>query len=402
MHIFISYAKRDTRALARRLRDELVKLPDVTAWMDESIRVGGSWPQQIQREIDRCDLVIVLLSPDIHRDPASPEGPSFVLKELNYALYEVHKPVLPVMARRTLKPLVLADVQHIDLNANQDVEPVIDAVRRCLEEPASRPTDRKRTTHVTFVEMAMPPDFPLQPPFEWRNVSAGYVVIEDAVPRGGTKGGRYWVEAFAMGRFPVTNAQYDVFLDDRDGYVNPGWWDFSPEAHQWRREHPKPRGSAFEGHDLPCTNVSWYEAVAFCDWLAFKTGLHAVLPTEQQWQRAAQGDDNRVYPWGNEFDPNRCNHGNHVGRPTPVTRYATGASPFGVMDMSGNVWEWCLNEWGAEVARLSGGGMRVVRGGSWGFYQSLARVTSRNWHDPGDWAVNQGFRIALSSPFPER
>jgi formylglycine-generating enzyme required for sulfatase activity len=91
-----------------------------------------------------------------------------------------------------------------------------------------------------------------------------------------------------------------------------------------------------------------------------------------------------------------------VGQPTPVTRYPTGASPYGVTDMSGNVWEWCLNEWGTDSARLSGGWMRVVRGGSWGFYQSLARVTSRNWHDPSDWAVNQGFRIALAGPIQER
>jgi formylglycine-generating enzyme required for sulfatase activity len=402
MHVFISYAKRDTRALARRLRDGLAALPGVTAWMDESIEVGGSWPQQIQHEIDRCDLVIVLLSPDIQRDPASPEGPSFVLKELNYALYEVHKPVLPVMARRTLKPLVLADVQHVDLNPDQDVEPVIEAVRCRLEDSTGNPSDKKRTTQSAPVEVALPHDFPLQPPFEWCKVSAGYVVLEDVSPRGGTKGGRYWVEAFTIARYPITNAQYDVFVDDRDGYVNPGWWGFSAEARQWRRDHAKPRGSAFEGHDLPCTNVSWYEAVAFGYWLAFKAGLEAMLPTEQQWQRAAQGDDGRDYPWGVEFDPNRCNHGNHVGRPTPVTRYAMGASPFGVTDMSGNVWEWCLNEWGAEIARTSGGGMRAVRGGSWGFYQSLARVTSRNWHDPGDWAVNQGFRIALAGPVQER
>jgi formylglycine-generating enzyme required for sulfatase activity len=402
MHIFISYAKKDTGALARQLRDELAALPGVTAWMDESIEVGGSWPQQIQGEIDRCDLVIVLLSPDIHRDPASPEGPSFVLKELNYALYEVHKPVLPVIAQRTLKPLVLADMQHIDLNSDHSLERVIEAIRHRIEDPARRASEKKRTTQVTAVNAVLPRDFPLQPPFEWCNVPAGYVAIEDASARGGTRGGRYRVEAFAIGKYPITNAQYDVFVDDRDGYVNPGWWDFSPEARQWRRDHTKPRGSAYEGHDLPCTNVSWYEAVAFCSWLAFKTGLDTMLPTEQQWQRAAQGDDNREYPWGDEFDPNRCNQGNHVGQPTPVTRYPTGASPYGVTDMSGNVWEWCLNEWGTDSARLSGGGMRVVRGGSWGFYQSLARVTSRNWHDPSDWAVNQGFRIALASPIQER
>jgi formylglycine-generating enzyme required for sulfatase activity len=189
-----------------------------------------------------------------------------------------------------------------------------------------------------------------------------------------------------------------VFIDDPDGYMISSWWRFSPEAEQWRRDRPKPCGPAFEGADLPCTKVSWYEAVAFCRWLSSKSGLEIMLPTEQQWQRAAQGDDGREYPWGDEFDPSRCNFGNNVGGPTPVTKYPLGASPYGVMNMSGNTWEWCLNEWGADSTRLKGNGVRGVRGGSWGFYQNLARAAARNWHDPGDWAVNQSFRIALTSP----
>jgi hypothetical protein len=114
-HIFISYSKKDTQPLARHLRDMLAALSGVTAWMDESIEVGGSWPMQIQQQIDLSDLVVVLISPDVHRDPLSPEGPSFVLNELNYALYEAHKPVVPVLAQRTHMPLQLAGVQHIDL-----------------------------------------------------------------------------------------------------------------------------------------------------------------------------------------------------------------------------------------------------------------------------------------------
>jgi formylglycine-generating enzyme required for sulfatase activity len=310
---------------------------------------------------------------------------------------------------------VLADVQHIDLTPSpgNGIERVMEEIRRRIgnhvsaqaEQSVEPPEKKKRMTqnaHPAAPSEAAPPrDFPLPPPFEWCNVSAGYVTLEDASGRGGTKGGRYWVEAFALAKYPVTNAQYDVFADDPDGYMNSGWWDYSPEAQQWRKEHPKPRGSVYGGSDLPCTNISWYEAIAFCYWLAYETGLEVVLPTEQQWQRAAQGDDGWEYPWGNEFDPNCCNHGNNVGRPTPVARYATGASPYGVMDMSGNVWEWCLTEWGTDSTRLKGNGVRVVRGGSWGFYQSLARAAARNWHDPRDWAVNQGFRIAVTRPIKQ-
>ena len=171
------------------------------------------------------------------------------------------------------------------------------------------------------------------------------------------KGGRYWVEAFAIGKYPITNAQYDVFIDDQDGYRELRLVGlFARGAAVARVIIPSRAALRLKAADLPCTNISWYEAVAFCRWLSSKTGLEIMLPTEQQWQRAAQGDDGREYPWGDEFDPSRCNFGNNVGRPTPVTKYALGASPYGVMNMSGNTWEWCLTEWGTDSTRLKGNG----------------------------------------------
>lgn len=127
------------------------------------------------------------------------------------------------------------------------------------------------------------------------------------------------------------------------------------------------------GDDFPRTDVSWYEAVAFCRWLTEKALiLHPSgtsdhweirLPSEQEWQRAAQGNDGREYPWGNRFDKARANtFESGIGAATPVTRFTGGASPFGVMDMCGNVWEWCLTDLNTGSRDTSVNGPRMLRG----------------------------------------
>src|SRR5262245_33816978 len=118
MHIFISYAKADTRDLALQLRDALTALPGVTAWMDTSIHSGDDWAAQIQDEIDRADLVIVLLSQDVNRPPNHPNGRSFVLKEIHYA-QQGKKTIIPVMAQLTRVPLELAGIEYINFAHDQ-------------------------------------------------------------------------------------------------------------------------------------------------------------------------------------------------------------------------------------------------------------------------------------------
>src|SRR5690606_8543992 len=124
--------------------------------------------------------------------------------------------------------------------------------------------------------------------------------------------------------------------------------------------------SQWNGADYPVVGVSWYEAVAFCRWLSEATGEAITLPTEEQWQYAAQGDDGRKYPWGDEWDCTRCNNSVepcHSDGTTPVRQYeGPGDSPFGVVDMSGNVWEWTLTEYESGVNDLDGANNRVIRG----------------------------------------
>jgi formylglycine-generating enzyme required for sulfatase activity len=207
----------------------------------------------------------------------------------------------------------------------------------------------------------------LPQPFDWCHIPAGAVEIrygcgDMTYPI--EKNEIFHVPEFFMAKYPVTNAQYDVFINHADGYKNPAWWDFSDEAKLWRDENSTPETPNFTDATMPRTRVSWYDAVAFCRWISAITGNTITLPSEQQWQRAAQGDDGREYPWGNSWDAKRCNHDS--SDITPVTHYeGLGDSPFGVVDMAGNVWDWT-----SEPFRISedGGeelGVCIARGGSW-------------------------------------
>ena len=142
--------------------------------------------------------------------------------------------------------------------------------------------------------------------------------------------------------------------------------------------------------NLPVTNVNWSEARAFC---AFAGGR---LPSEDEWEKAARGGDGREFPWGKELDCARANWGNfenegpcagkNPGKPVDVGSYLQGASPFGVLDMAGNVWEWVADKYDRDPTR------RVVRGGSCCSYFVEPRAANRNAWDPSHRDGDLGFR----------
>lgn len=234
-------------------------------------------------------------------------------------------------------------------------------------------------------------------PFAWIPIPAEQVTLSR---RGGyiTAPLTQTVPAFSMARYPITNAQYDVFVSADDGYHQPDWWLFSADARQWHASHPTalpPYGTA----DHPRTHVTWYECVAFCQWLSFRTDAIIRLPTEAEWQLAGQGTDNRAYPWGDEWDADRCHHNLTHGAigTLPVQCYeGRGDSPYGVVDMIGNVWEWCLTAWSSGENDPNGDSVRVLRGGSWfDDVMSHFTVTARS-----SWSVDlasdlRGFRIVM-------
>ena len=169
---------------------------------------------------------------------------------------------------------------------------------------------------------------------------------------------RYWI-----GKTPVTNAQFRPFVES-DGYTNQAYW--TTVGWQWRergefygghtnlqwreRKVVKPHywdDAKWNGADYPVVGVSWFEALAYCRWLTKQTGIAFHLPSEAEWEKAARGTDGRIYPWGNTWEAGRCNSKEaNIEGTTPVGKYPTGASPYGALDMAGNVREWCVTKCG--------------------------------------------------------
>lgn len=226
----------------------------------------------------------------------------------------------------------------------------------------------------------------------------------------------YWID-----RYPVTNGAYMDFIED-GGYRDPRWW--LPQGWEWvertgveaplfwtrdgatwwrvrfGREEPVPK-------DEPVQHVSWYEADAYARWAGKR------LPTEAEWEKACGG---RTHPWGDGETAgldhwanlyHLANLGHRAARPAPVGAYPDGASPYGVEQLLGDVWEW-TDSWFqpypgyrtfpyeeySEV--FFGETYRVLRGGSWATHPSAIRTTFRNWDYPIRRQIFAGFRCARS------
>jgi formylglycine-generating enzyme required for sulfatase activity len=217
-----------------------------------------------------------------------------------------------------------------------------------------------------------------------------------------------WIEipgkGYSIAKYPITNAQFAKFIET-GGYQNQQWWTKAGWARREKDKWTKPRywtSSKWNGVEQPVVGVSWVESVAFCLWLSDVTGEKIMLPTEAQWQYAAQGTDGREYPWGKQWDASRCNNNvdsKGIGKTSPVRQYeGKGDSPFGVVDMAGNVWEWCLTDYENKTNDVnSDATLRVLRGGSWVNYGTdRFRCDYRDWYVPHGRDDFIGFRISCS------
>lgn len=243
----------------------------------------------------------------------------------------------------------------------------------------------------------------LPKPFAWVDIPAGPVTLRESVEVKSYFGTSRWylLPHFMMGKYPVTNAQYLKFVED-GGYQDATWWTIDGWRIRQKHGWSEPQfwsNDRWNLPDHPVIGVSWYEAMAFCQWLRTTTGENISLPTEQQWQRAAQGNLPRLYPWGDHFDPRNCNcsaqSSLRTNGTTPVTKHVPhGESPFGLADMAGNVWEWCVTIYDTGRESLEGTDNRVQRGGSWkNEFAHMVRTEHRRQYAPQERRDNVGFRL---------
>ncbi|MCP4107302.1 MAG: SUMF1/EgtB/PvdO family nonheme iron enzyme [Desulfobacteraceae bacterium] len=202
---------------------------------------------------------------------------------------------------------------------------------------------------------------------------------------------------YYIAKYPVTVGQFNVFMQD-NGYQSDEMW------YSWNK---------FDNY--PVVYVSWNDTVKYCEWLTEKFREKGYdwkikLPTEAQWEKTARGDDGNIYPWGDEFDTEKLNcYETKIGSTSPVGCFPKGNSLYGHSDMSGNIWEWCLdscdwndnwnvvtdtykdgivdpfNEWGSN---------RVIRGGSWGYDAQGCRSAFRGRLAPDNRNGLVGFRLS--------
>lgn len=218
---------------------------------------------------------------------------------------------------------------------------------------------------------------------------------------------RVYLDSFHLDKHEVTNRQFEEFVQATD-HRPPTFWSSHPQLSE---------------PGLPVVGVSWHDADAYCSWAGKR------LPTEAEWEKAARGVDGHIYPWGNNWDRNKLRSAEHIAgrpledfsswfawqriattdpvlaRPTAVGTHHQGVSPFGVMDMAGNVWEWVADWYGPDYYARSpsrnprgpaGGELKVLRGGGW----DVPRVVANTWFRENvfppsfDQAPVTGFRCA--------
>ncbi|MGA8224492.1 MAG: SUMF1/EgtB/PvdO family nonheme iron enzyme [Candidatus Acidiferrales bacterium] len=197
---------------------------------------------------------------------------------------------------------------------------------------------------------------------------------------------RVWVDAFELGACQVTNAEYGKFMA-ATGHRKPLHWG----------------DPLFSDPGQPVVAPSWFDTVAYCEWLSARTGRGYRLPTEAEWERAARGGaEGKTYPWGDEPLESLANYGARWrNAPEAVGRAERNA--FGLCDIGANVHEWCADWFDADWYRLSPernprgpaeGTRRASRGGSWRHATKVSRCAARSSIPPEFQYADYGFRVA--------
>jgi formylglycine-generating enzyme required for sulfatase activity len=449
--IFICYRREDSGPAAGRIYDRLEgHFERGQVFMDvDDIPLGVDFWDWLDRQIRQCDLVLVVIGrhwltaedADGQRRLDAPRD--FVRTEIEIALKR-DIPLIPVLLDDAQMPDEAALPASIAPLAYRNAATVHAAGRhfrghmehliRGIEWLLARPLHDQHRAQSTSAEPQLSPEIrrllaeianpATEPP---RRLAIGDRLAELGDPRPGVgvradglpdiawveipagpfifqNGERRELPACWIAKYPVTNAQYQCFIDD-GGYKDGRWW----------RDLvlPGPAQPSWPQRNRPRTNVGWYEAMAFCRWLTARLALpedSVRLPTELEWEKAARGEQGLAYPWGVEYRSGFANVDEthrfdiigpwFLGQPAAVGVYPHGRSPYGVEDLAGTVWEWCLNKEDDldAVAADTSGAWRALRGGYWGLHPLLARAGNRHGGLPNGRVGSGGFRLLSSVP----
>ena len=382
--IFVSHAVQDGTTFAHRLADDL-RQAGYTIWIAPESIPDGQWVSAINRGLAESGVMLLVLTPGALESP-------WVEMETNVAI-ELERAgemrFIPVCLERGRYDPMWHAYQWVMFNSEYAAG-LNELLRRLSgRRPVSTTPPNRRIHDKTGIELIRIP----AGPFLYGSADSDKMAFDDEKPQRTVDLPEYWI-----GRAPVTNDQFARFVRatghkttaERKGYGR-GWtgskWEDIKGAN-WL--HPRgPESSSAGRGSHPVVQVSWDDAKAFCDW----AGL--VLPTEEQWAKAARGTDGRIWPWGNEPPTaDHCNFDLNVGDTTPVGQYSPlGDTPSGCVDMAGNVWEW-MGSWYTE------GRTRALRGGSWDLLDQYTRAAYRYNGFPDYWFIDVGFRVVelLSDP----
>jgi|GEM_PF-2350164 len=397
--VFICYRRKDW-ALAQLIARDLEGRIEISTLMDDRSIDGDSIEKQLIPQVTNASAIIIVVTAQTFEEDRIKRPDDRVRRILNAAL-AARRPIFPVYVDGTrpryslpedIRPVAWSE--GVNFSATS-YDTGVDKLAHMLALQVGVPRRQREVALVGSgtsigAESAQEYNFDGTPQMvqayftlpllDWVNIPAGHLTMHTIV-------GAFDVPAFAISRYAVTQEQFRAFIDDA-GYSDSRWWDgliYPRDVQVPGSRHP----------DHPMVNLTWYECIAYCRWLSHHTGLDLALPTEAQWQWASHGEGRTHYPWGDIFDLSRCNiKESGVGGTTPVTRFEGGASPFGVQDMSGNVWEWTRSEFDSpdkdSALQITS---PALRGGSFEERMKHARTTSRARYYPHLHRHDLGFRV---------
>jgi formylglycine-generating enzyme required for sulfatase activity len=440
--VFISYAneKGDKTVSDRQIADMIcsaLESENIRCWIDHrDIMPGEKWVNAMFNAVEQSKIMVLVFSANANQS-------QWVEDEITYALDEKIRiipfrfdNVTPQGALRVLK----VRCQWIDAQQppqQEDLSRLVNAVRTYLEketETKEKLQLKDKPGDVKAVEPKAKKVYKNQQGFQETDFGDGIIMV--SIPPGKFEMGSneydsekpphtVYLDEYRIGKHAVTVKQFGLFVKDT-GYVTEAeskGGAFTWTGEKWEQKKDiNWKNPGFEQEDShPVVCVSWNDALEYCKWLSGKKGGSFKLPTEAQWEKAARGTDKRKYPWGNPAPSGaRVNFADKqawlkakmnwadkdiddgYAYTAPVGSYPDGASPYGLLDMAGNVWEWCGDWYGSDYYKNApkenptgpkSGAHRVLRGGSWNIGAVILRSSLRNSADPSFRNGFVGFRL---------